>query len=163
MLLYHGSTMAVRKPAVTRGRSKTDFGKGFYATTSLEQAVKWARIKKSREARPDVRAVVSVYEIDDALLQREGDWNIRRFEGASEEWLDFVVGHRRGAQPHDFDMVMGPVANDKLYATIVLYETGVLSAGAAIDQLKAHVLFDQLSFHSQRACGQLRFKEAFEV
>lgn len=154
--------MAVRKPAVTRGRSKTDFGKGFYATTSLEQAIKWARIKKSREARSDVRAVVSVYEMDDALLQ-QADWKVQRFKGASEEWLDFVVEHRRGGRPHDFDMVMGPVANDKLYATIVLYETGILSAGAAIEGLKAHVLFDQLSFHSQRACEQLRFKEAFEV
>ena len=48
MLLYHGSTMAVRKPTFMRGRLRTDFGKGFYTTTSREQAEKWARIKKER-------------------------------------------------------------------------------------------------------------------
>lgn len=40
--------MAVRKPIVSRGRGKTDFGKGFYTTTSREQAEKWAQIKRDR-------------------------------------------------------------------------------------------------------------------
>ena len=47
MLLYHGSVMTVRKPAVARGRLKTDFGKGFYTTTSREQAEKWGLTCKS--------------------------------------------------------------------------------------------------------------------
>ena len=67
MLLYHGSTMAVRKPTVSRGRANTDFGKGFYTTTSREQAEKWARIKRDREGG-NARAVVSVFEIDDDIL-----------------------------------------------------------------------------------------------
>ena len=161
MLLYHGSTVAVRKPTVARGRSKTDFGKGFYTTTSLEQATKWANIKKNREGGT-ARAVVSVFEIDDAVLQSD-NFRIMHFGGASEQWLDFVVNNRKGIETHAFDMVMGPVANDKLYATIVLYENGTLTAAAAIEQLKTHQLFDQLSFHSQRACRLLKYIESFEV
>lgn len=42
MKLYHGSTVAVRRPNVQKGRKATDFGKGFYTTTSFEQARKWA-------------------------------------------------------------------------------------------------------------------------
>ena len=55
--------MAVRKPIIAPGRAKTDFGKGFYTTTSREQAEKWARIKRDR-AGEDERAVVSVFEIE---------------------------------------------------------------------------------------------------
>lgn len=163
MRLYHGSTMTVRKPAISRSRSKTDFGKGFYTTTSREQAEKWARIKKNREGDDEnIRAVVSVFEFDERLLNNPR-YNTRHFEGATVEWLDFVVSNRRGELLHDYDIIMGPVANDKLYATISLYENGVLDAAAAIEQLKTHQLFDQLSFHTASACALLSFVESYEI
>ncbi len=163
MRLYHGSTMTVRKPAISRSRPKTDFGKGFYTTTSREQAEKWAQIKKNREGNNEnVRAVVSVFEFDEKLLDST-QYNTRHFNGATVEWLDFVVSNRKGGTSHDYDIIMGPVANDKLYATISLYETGVLDASTAIEQLKTHQLFDQLSFHTARACGFLNFVESYEI
>lgn len=161
MLLYHGSTMAVRKPIVSRGRSKTDFGKGFYTTTSREQAEKWAQIKRDRMG-DEAHAIVSVFELDDAVLNNPA-YHTRHFDGATAEWLDFVVGNRRGEVHHNFDLIMGPVANDKLYATITLYENGILDANAAIEQLNTHQLFDQLSFHTTKACKLLTFVETFEL
>ena len=110
MLLYHGSTMAVRKPIVSRGRGKTDFGKGFYTTTSREQAEKWAQIKRDRMG-DEAHAIVSVFELDDAVLNNPA-YHTRHFDGATAEWLDFVVGNRRGEVHHNFDLIMGPVAND---------------------------------------------------
>ena len=44
-----------------------------------------------------------------------------------------------------------------------LFESWVLSAEAAILQLKAYKTYDQLSFHTAKAIGVLRFVEAFEV
>ena len=161
MKLYHGSTMAVRKPVVSRGRTNTDFGKGFYTTTSKEQAEKWARIKRDREGAEAVHAIVSVYEFDDSLFDNPL-YKTVRFDGATVEWLDFVVGCRRGAT-HNYDIMTGPVANDKLYATIALYENGVLDANAAIEQLKTHTLYDQVSFHNQQACNLLDFVESYEI
>lgn len=161
MLLYHGSTMAVRKPIVSRGRGKTDFGKGFYTTTSREQAEKWAQIKRDRMG-DEAHAIVSVFELDDAVLNNPAYYT-RHFDGATAEWLDFVVGNRRGEVHHNFDLIMGPVANDKLYATITLYENGILDANAAIEQLNTHQLFDQLSFHTTKACKLLTFVETFEL
>lgn len=161
MLLYHGSTMTVRKPIVSRGRGKTDFGKGFYTTTSREQAEKWAQIKRDRMGE-EAHAIVSVFELDDAVLNNPA-YHTRHFDGATAEWLDFVVGNRRGEVHHNFDLIMGPVANDKLYATITLYENGILDANAAIEQLNTHQLFDQLSFHTTKACKLLTFVETFEL
>lgn len=160
MKLYHGSTMAVRTPSITRGRRNTDFGKGFYATTNFEQAARWARIKRDRQEAS--KAVVTVYEFDDSLLASP-EYAVMRYHGATGEWLDFVVNNRRSSSSHAYDMVMGPVANDNLYATITMYEKGDLTAEAAIVQLRTHTLFNQLSFHTPAAVQLLKFVEVIEV
>ena len=157
--LYHGSTVTVRKPSIRPGRPNADFGKGFYTTSSYEQAVRWAHIKQEREEA--LHAIVSVFEFDESLLESP-DLNIRLFNGADESWLYFVTDCRK-SRKHYFDLVQGPVANDKVFTTVNLFESGVLSAGAAILQLKAYKTYDQLSFHTEKVIGALRFVESIEV
>ncbi|MBP1614874.1 MAG: hypothetical protein H6Q13_2322 [Bacteroidetes bacterium] len=159
MKLYHGSTLVVRRPNLKRGRETTDFGKGFYATTSFDQAKKWANLKKKRES--SVKAIVSVFEVPDNILNMDN--KVLRFSGATKEWLEFVVDNRRGNETEKYDLVMGPVANDQLYATIRLYEQGVVTTDAAIEMLKTHTLFNQLSFHTPKAVSLLSFVESVEV
>ena len=160
MELYHGSTVIVKNPSIRQGRANTDFGKGFYTTIDYEQAARWAKIRRERAGGGN--AIVSVYNIDDNILKRN-DLNIMQYNGATIEWLDFVVANRRYAPIHDYDIVLGPVANDNLYATISMYENGELSAEAAIVQLKTHVLFNQVSFHTQTAIANLRFVKEMRV
>lgn len=159
MRLYHGSIVEVRKPNLRSCRKKTDFGKGFYTTTHKEQAEHWTQIKKDR-AKVD-RRVVSVFEIDDALLSNP-DLKIRKFNGVDEAWLNFVVDSRKGVK-HDYDLVFGPVANDRVFTVVNLYESGVLDAPAAIAELKAYKTYDQLSFHTKRVMLALSFLESYEV
>lgn len=159
MKLYHGSLVAVKKPNVSKGRAAVDFGKGFYTTTSFEQAQKWADLKRKRS--DSSRAVVSMYEVPDDLLN--GRYATLNFTGPTKEWLEYVVKNRKGLGEGKYDLTMGPVANDQLYATIRLFEQGVVTAEAAIEMLKTHVLFDQLAFHSQDAANELSFVEAVEV
>lgn len=160
MRLYHGSVVEVRKPSLRYARKKTDFGRGFYTTTQKEQAEHWTTIKIDR-AKDAKRKVVSVYEFDEAILA-EPDINIREFKGADEAWLNFVVDSRKGVQ-HDYDLVFGPVANDKVFTVVNLYESGVLDAPAAIAELKAYKTYNQLSFHTKRVLDALQFVEAYEV
>ena len=160
MKLYHGSIVSVKNPNIRQGRPNTDYGKGFYTTVDFDQAARWARIRRDRAGGGN--AVVSVYEVDDDLLQKK-DFRIMEYNGATKEWLDFVVANRRYAPLHDYDIVLGPVANDNLYATISLYENGELSAEAAVVQLKTHVLFNQVSFHTEKALSQLHFVESIMV
>lgn len=159
MILYHGSTVAIRKPSLMPGRSNADFGKGFYTTSNQEQAVRWANIKKEREGSK--RAMVSVYEFDENLLNNT-DWNIRHFTGADEAWLYFVSDCRKSRQ-HNYDLVLGPVANDKVFTTVNLFESGVLDAPAAILQLRAYKTYDQVSFHTEKTIKELHFIKSFEV
>ena len=160
MKLYHGSTVSVKNPNLRQGRPNTDYGKGFYTTVDFDQAARWARIRRERAGGGN--AIVSVYEVDDDLLQKK-DFRIMEYNGATKEWLDFVVANRRYAPLHEYDIVLGPVANDNLYATISLYENGELSADAAVVQLKTHVLFNQVSFHTEKVLSQLRFVESIMV
>lgn len=151
--------MSVRKPSLRPGRANADFGKGFYTTSNQEQAERWAHIKQEREEAQ--RAVVSIYEFDETLLDST-ELNIRRFTGADEAWLYFVTDCRK-SRGHNFDLVQGPVANDKVFTTVNLFESGVLSAEAAILQLRAYKTYDQLSFHTERVIKALKFVESIEV
>ena len=159
MRLYHGSNVEVRKPSLLRSRKNTDFGRGFYTTTQKEQAEHWTSIKIDRARKG--RRVVSVFDVDDELLSNH-ELRIREFHGPDEAWLNFVVDCRKGIE-HDYDLVFGPVANDKVFTVVNLYESGVLSAEAAILQLKAYKTYDQLSFHTPRVIGTLKFMESYEV
>ena len=159
MLVYHGSNVEVRKPNILKSRKKTDFGRGFYTTTQKEQAEHWTSIKMDRAKTG--RRVVSVFEVGDELLT-DPELKIREFHGPDEAWLNFVVDSRRGIE-HDYDLVFGPVANDKVFTVVNLYESGVLDAPAAIAELKAYKTYNQLSFHTPRVIQALRFVESYEV
>lgn len=159
MKLYHGSTLEVRKPLLRYGRERTDFGKGFYTTTQPEQAERWAGIKKDRTN--SAKATVSTYEFDESVLTDQS-LRIREFHGVDESWLNFVVDCRKGeGQKHDFDIVLGPVADDNVFTTVNLYESGLIDTAAAIAQLKAYKTYDQISFHSEKAIEKLRFTESY--
>lgn len=160
MKLYHGSTLIVKRPNLRQGRANTDYGKGFYTTVDFEQAARWASIRRNRAGKG--KAIVSVYEVNNDLFHLQ-DLNVMEYHGATKQWLDFVVANRRFAPLHTYDIVLGSVANDNLYATISLYENGELSAEAAVVQLKTHVLFNQVSFHTKKSIAQLHFVESIIV
>ena len=159
MLVYHGSNVEVRNPSLLKSRKKTDFGRGFYTTTQKEQAEHWTSIKIDRAKTG--RRIVSVFEVDDALLTNP-ELKIREFHGPDEAWLNFVVDSRKGVE-HDYDMVFGPVANDKVFTVVNLYESGVLDAPAAIAELKAYKTYNQLSFHTPRVLQALKFVKSYIV
>lgn len=159
MKLYHGSIHEVAQPELKHCRIDTDFGKGFYTTISLEQAQRWAMLRKNRTGVST--AFVSEYDIEDEILT-SADYKTHHFNGATLDWLEFVSNNRKGLEQADFDLVMGPVANDRLYATLILYEQGILNAEPAIKQLKTNNLFEQLSFHTEKALSTLKFVQLHE-
>ena len=156
MIIYHGSTVLVEKPEIRAGNNFLDFGIGFYTTTSYEQAERWARIKMRRE-KADT-GYVAIYEFDyEAALKNTA---IKRFELADMDWLMFVVKNRRGEYTEEqVDMHIGPVADDDVYQSIRLFETGVLDAEATVKRLKTEKLQDQWTFHTDKMLSYLRYME----
>ncbi len=161
MILYHGSTQLVTHPQILGTQKYLDFGKGFYTTTSQKQAESWAIIKQKRLGN-NTNPVVSVYEINEEIFN-ESIFNIKTFLKANEEWLDFIIMNRSGYSTHPFDIVKGPVANDTLYATLSLFEAGILTKKETIARLKTHKLFDQISFHNLAALKKLVFTKSYTL
>lgn len=160
MIIYHGSTVIVEQPEIRKGESFLDFGSGFYTTTSLVQAQRWAQIKMRRQ-NTDC-GYVSVYEFDYDSAKMNTD--IFQFETADMDWLSFVVGNRRGENLHKAeDLHIGPVADDNVYRSIRLFETGVLDAEETVKRLKTEVLQDQWAFCSDRILSYLTFVKSIEV
>jgi len=161
MRVYHGSTVSVSKPELLAATRRLDFGAGFYTTSSLHQAERWAQIKMQR--RQASHAIVSIYDAEDVFA--EDNLSIKHFETASEEWLDFVMSHRmsKAGNTDVYDVVRGPVANDTLYETLALYERGILTRAETIVRLKTHKLADQIVLSTNRALSLLRFVSSEEV
>lgn len=129
MILYHGSYIEIPDPDILHSRKNVDFGVGFYTTPLRAQAEKWCRRFKMKGQD----AVISIYEFDDAAFDQ---FKTLHFDSYSEEWLDFIMNCRRQNDVTDFDIVMGGVANDKVFDTVELYFNGLINKSEAIGRLK---------------------------
>lgn len=152
MILYHGSFVEVSAPDVEHSRSNVDFGKGFYVTPIYDQAKKWAE-KFARRGKP---AIISRYVFDDKVLT---DRNACVFDTYSEEWLSFILACRSGQDTSDYEIVVGGVANDKVFNTVELYFDGLIDQAEAIKRLKYEKPNLQIAFRSQSVIDRyLRFE-----
>ena len=158
MKLYHGSNMAVKAPQLLTSDRRLDFGMGFYLTSSLEQAERWAELTTKR--RGSGVPTVTVYEFDESKLAR---MKLLKFEKANKKWLEYVVANRENTvNDEKFDIVIGPVANDRTMPVIRLFIAKVYTAAETLRRLLVQKLHDQYTFKTQAALQLLEFKEVIE-
>lgn len=158
MKLYHGSIEKVELPEIRTPNRTLDYGAGFYLTSSYDQAESWVRRKFKGDI---VRGWLNVYEYNPDL---ETELSVLSFEKPDEQWLDFVMANRMDRDfMHNYDIVKGPVANDRVYASFALYEAGILGKQALISELKAYKLVNQILLHSVDALKAIRFIKAEEI
>lgn len=151
--LYHGGLEIITCPEIRVANLTLDFGSGFYLTSSEKQAEDW--VKRRIDANTNY-GYVNVYDF--ALSEAQKSLNIKTFDTPSEEWLDFVMANRRiQGYTHNYDIVAGPVANDRVYTAFALYEGGTISKDVLIHELKTYRLVDQYLFHSDKALSYLKF------
>lgn len=104
---------------------------------------------------------VNVYDID---MRDIPTLKVLHFDKPSDEWVDFVEKNRQDINfVHDYDIVYGPVANDRVYAQLALYEQGFISKATLISELKAYKLIDQLLFHTENALKHLHFIDSIKI
>ncbi len=143
MIVYHGSNSEIEKPDLEHSRKKVDFGVGFYVTPLLEQAEKWC-VKYKEKGEP---AIISSYTLNEAVFDQ---YRVLRFTSYSEEWLDFIVTCRKGMDTSDYDLVMGGVANDRVFNTVELFFDGLIEKKEAIKRLQYEQPNLQLALRSQK-------------
>lgn len=159
MKIYHGSLEVVEKPMILQPSRLLDYGKGFYTTTSEQQSKEWVG-RRMRE-RIASGGYVNIYEFDDTRMQ---ELKCLLFSEPTKEWADFVMANRtQKGFTHDYDIVYGPVANDRVYVQFALYESGAIGLETLIRELKTYKLVDQYLFHTERALATLHFIKAIKI
>ncbi len=156
MILYHGSYLEIPQPDLVHSRANVDFGPGFYVTPIYEQAEKWC----GRFRRRGKDGVVSRFRFEEG---REAQLKVLKFDAYTEEWLDFILSCRTGKDTTDFDLVVGGVANDRVFNTVELFFDGLIDKTEAIRRLRYEKPNLQLCFRTEKALALLTFEGSERV
>lgn len=148
-IIYCGSYMAIEFPKIRKNKFTKDFSWGFYCTPSKTQAEYNARIYKT--------PIVNVYELNNIELLK-----IKTFDDYSDEWLDFIIRCRNG-HIHDYDIIIGPIADDTIYDYIDAYHVGKMNKEHFFDCMKVKYHSFQISFHTLKALDSIKFIKSYQL
>lgn len=143
MTVYHGGSTIIKNPKVIKGKNTKDFGHGFYCTIIREQAERWAKRYDS--------PIVSIYTV-----RMNTQLKILEFKEMTDAWLDFIIDCRHGAT-HDYDIVIGAMANDQIYNYIDDYIDGVITRDQFWSLARFKYPTHQINFCSVEALRCLEF------
>ncbi len=144
MTVYHGGYEPVDHPEIRIGRNTKDFGPGFYCTVIKEQAERWAKRYATK--------VVSVYDV-----RMNGNLNIKEFTEMTDEWLDFIIACRFGKK-HDYDIVIGAMADDQIYNYVSDYMEGTITREQFWILAKFKYPTYQINFCTEQALKCLQYR-----
>ena len=150
MRVYHGSTRIVEFPVIRVKNHKKDFSWGFYCTNNLMAARLWAVKNKNTP-------IINAYEYKD-----DSNLNILCFEKMTDEWLDFIAKCRKGFV-HHYDVVEGPMLDDKVKEAVEQYFKGSLSRPQLWEEVQLKKPIHQISFHTIRALNNLHYIGSEEI
>ena len=149
MTVYHGGYQPVSQPEIRIGRNTKDFGPGFYCTIIKEQAQRWAKRYNTK--------VVSIYDV-----KFYPSLNIKEFREMTDEWLDFIVDCRSG-KAHDYDIVIGAMADDQIYNYISDFVDGTITREQFWVLARFKYPTHQINFCTNEALKCLKYRGCEEV
>ena len=156
ILLYHGSTVDIDHIDLSKSRPNKDFGSGFYLSADRQQAWRMGEFKALIEGGV---AMVNTYRFDGKVLT-SGELRVLTFEGYTLEWANFIFLNRnnKSKEPaHDYDIVYGPIANDRVGVQIGKYEAGDITLAQFLENLKyMKGVTYQYFFGTERAIAKLK-------
>ncbi len=153
MKLYHGSNVMINAIDFSKCQPYKDFGCGFYLTDNIIHARNMA---SRRSLRYGGEECVTEYEFDYEGAKR--DLKIKVFEKPSEEWAEFVMLNRNLSikhPTHEYDIVIGPIADDAVVRSFRLFEEGFITLSELVRRLKYKELSTQYFFHNTKAIDYL--------
>lgn len=154
--LYHGSTVNIEVIDLQKSRPNKDFGRGFYLSADRQQAWRMGEFKALTEGG---EPAMNEYLFDETLLSSK-ELRVLTFEGYTKEWADFIFLNRNNKTDkpaHDYDIVYGPIANDRVGVQIGKYEAGDITLEQFLQNLKymKGVTF-QYYFGTERSISKLQ-------
>ena len=156
MILYHGSNTNITEIELQKSKPNKDFGRGFYLSDTEEQAQRLGAFKVVLEGG---QVVVNKFEFDESILNSK-ELKVKIFKEYSEEWTEFIFANRNNKTikpTHDYDIVYGPIAYDKVGLQISNFENTIISLQELLERLKymKGITF-QYYFGTERAIQKLK-------
>ena len=132
MILYHGSNTYIEEIDLSKSKPNKDFGKGFYLSDDKTQAQQMAKFKAlTLGGEP----IVTTFEVDDNILSNT-NLKVKCFSEYSQDWADFVFANREGNRCDTYDIVYGPIANDKIGLQMRKLKDGNIDKAEFLNRLK---------------------------
>lgn len=155
MILYHGTNVEFDVIDLTKSKPNKDFGRGFYLSDNYEQALNMAKTKV--EQFEVGFPIVMKYEVDDNVFQT---FRVLQFKEYTKEWAQFILQNRNNStqqQVHDYDIVIGPIANDRVGVQLWRYNSHSIDLDTLVKNLRyMHGITIQYFFGTERAIQQLK-------
>lgn len=163
MLVYHGTNADIEEIDLKKGSRFKDFGQGFYVTSDLGTAKRMARKKANLFGG---EPIVIVYEFHEEVVE-EAEIKIKTFpEKATAEWIMFIARNRdkrQGTVPHDYDIVVGPIADDGVVVQLTNYRNEILTPEDAARRLQDKYLDQQIYFGTPKALKLLKKTDVWKI
>ena len=152
MKLYHVGFSIIEHPDLLHGRKNADFGQGFYLSSDLDFSKRWAKTRKG------LTSYINVYELD------ETDLNIKRFN-RDHEWFSYLFNNRHNQDDafKDYDVIVGPIANDTIYDTWGIITSGYIKDEIALDLFCSGPCYLQVAIKTPFGNEHLHFLKAEEI
>lgn len=134
MILYHGTNIVFDSIDLRKSKPNKDFGRGFYLSDNYDQAMAMAETKVDQLEFGS--PIVLAFEIDELQMNQ---LKILRYNEYSEEWAKFILLNRRNStfHPiHDYDIIFGPIANDRVGVQLWKYETQSIDLPTLVKNLQ---------------------------
>ncbi|UZQ49579.1 DUF3990 domain-containing protein [Clostridium kluyveri] len=159
MIVYHGSYCIVDNPHISFSRDALDFGKGFYVTEFKSQAINWTNKFKKRGKN----GYLNIYNLE--IDKVNNSCKIKKFLSYNTEWLDFILECRAGNTIYlEYDIIIGGIADDRVYNTIELYQANLIRKDEALKKLKFYKPNQQICIVNQKTINKyLKYEKSKEV
>lgn len=154
--LYHGSNITINHIDLSLSKPDKDFGRGFYLTDIKSQAEDMAvrRYRVMGVGEP----VVTSFLFDESLLESDA-LKVKTFGEASEEWAEFILSNRHSSRngfKHNYDIIIGPIADDGVAFQLGRYERGMIDLKTLAEELIYRKLNRQYYFGTEKSIQYLR-------
>lgn len=162
IILYHGSKSGIEGTIAPKSRDKCDFGKGFYMGT--EQMQPLTLICNYPDAKIYTLSVdLSGLKIMDIEVGLDWALLVAYNRGKMEAVKGTSIYNRYAELDKSCDMVVGYIANDRMFVVLDRFFNGEITDIALINSLSALKLGKQYVAKTEKACKNIKIIEEQKI
>ena len=162
VLLYHGSKSGINGSIQPISRKQCDFGSGFYMGTEPVQAL---TLICDFEKSKFYIVSVDMSELAQLDVPPDIDWAmlVAFHRGKMEKIKDTSFYNKYRSMAQNKDLVIGSIANDRMFFVIDNFFVGTITDAALVNSLSALQLGRQYVAVSQKACDAVRIEKEITI